>query len=138
MDPREEKLRELARLCGELGPDDGRDPRLERRAGSRKKSLHKVRQLCAEARRTIEVALAGSADETLRALVVRSVEPAPDASHLLVVVSLDADAASAENAASASLRKASGRLREELAAAIVRRRAPELTFRFLPPGGGVA
>ncbi len=139
MKSREDILRELARLCGELGPDDGIDPRTEKKGWSAKKDQKKTRQLCQQVREALELTLAGSGDEVLRALIVLAVEPAPDSSHLLVLVGpAPRGEPVPKGEALAALRRASGTLRAEVTAAIHRRRAPELSYRYLPFEGGAA
>ena len=137
MTSREERLQELCRLCGELDDDDGREPRFDRRDGSRRKNHKKDRQLCSQVRRSLELTLAGSPDNRLRGIEVLAVEPAPDASHLLVLVVAGAgDPPVSEAEATAALRAAAGVLRREVTTAIHRRRSPELTYRFVPGGSG--
>lgn len=129
--------RELLELCGELSSEDGVPP-LEwtKETGSRGSKDRKNHQLCGQVMEILTLTLAGAQDPLLRELMPWKVEPAPDASHLLVLlvpgderVSLDADAVAT------CLGRASGLLRREVANAIHRRRAPELTIRFL--GGAV-
>lgn len=68
-------------------------------------------------------ALAGLGDEALQALQVVSVEPAPHSGRLCVTVrSPDRDLAEQR------LAVAAGRLRTEVAAAINRRKTPEIVF----------
>ncbi len=78
------------------------------------------------------------ADQAPAGLVVLSVEPAPGANHLMVTVGFNlADPAGTEEAAArAALQRASGRLRTSVAAALNRKRAPELRFHLLPMEGG--
>jgi len=69
----------------------------------------------------------------LQNLLVTEVTPAPDASQLLVLLTPAAGSQMLEaDEVMAALRAASGRLRTEVAAAISRKRAPRLTFQFLP------
>ncbi len=77
------------------------------------------------------------ADRMLAGLVVLSVEPAPSANHLMVTVGFDPTGATGteEAAARAALQRASGRLRTSVAAALNRKRAPELRFHLLPMEG---
>jgi ribosome-binding factor A len=141
MKSREEVLRELARqtkkLCGELGSDDGVDPRFEKHGARRKKDHRKTRQLCQQVREALELTLASAQDETLLSLIVLAVEPAPDSSHLLVLVGPSPIGEPvSEPEALAALGRAAGILRSEVTAAIHRRRTPELTYRYLPFEGG--
>ncbi len=123
--------RGLLSACAEVGPGDGIDPRLEGRGPSGKVPNRKALQLCGQAARTLAGALAESADDLLRDLVVVSVVPAPYSARLLVTVSPSPAAPDAEAArVLACLERERGRLRSEVAAAVCRRKAPDLTFRF--------
>jgi ribosome-binding factor A len=123
--------RESSLPCDAVGPDDGIDPRLLFHASSRKKGDRGVRRLCSQVREALTFAFAGSCrDEVLLSLYVEDVEPAPDATRLAVTVRVpcDVDVAVARD----HVTRAAGMLREEAAASIRRRRAPELVFRVLP------
>jgi ribosome-binding factor A len=119
-------------LCSELGPEDGLDPRLTPRDFSSRGPGRKVLQLCGEVARTLDGAFAESADEVLRDLAVLAVAPAPNSTRLLVTVGA-AGSGRVEDAERAleHLHQAAARLRTEVAAAITRRRVPELSFRVL-------
>jgi ribosome-binding factor A len=97
---------------------------------------HKTAQLCRQVFRAVSLGLAECGDEVLRELVVHDVEPAPDASRLLVSVGFSA-AASARSVVEVleRLGEASSFLRREVAGAITRKRAPELMFTFVAGGG---
>ncbi len=69
-----------------------------------------------------------SREPVLLDLLVLSVEPAPDSTHFLIVVTGNVEEACALEA----LGRAASWLRTEVAASIHRRKAPLLTFRFLP------
>jgi ribosome-binding factor A len=126
--------RELLASCGEPGPDDGRDPRLDR-PEHRPVANRKALQLCGQVARTLAAVFGELGDDVLRDLVVESVAPAPNAGRLLVTVSpaSSADPATADRVAG-RLEAARGRLRSEVAAAVHRRRAPDLAFRVVTPG----
>jgi ribosome-binding factor A len=82
---------------------------------------------------TLDSVLAGdSRDELLRALRVAAVTPAPDGSRFVVTVAArpSADRLDPDEVV-AHLARASGWLRSEVAAAVTRRRAPTLAFRFV-------
>jgi ribosome-binding factor A len=100
---------------------------------------HKTAQLCRQVFRAVSLALGECADDVLRELVVHDVEPAPDASRVLVRVGFSA-AAPPTLAGVADvlgrLGEASGFLRREVTAAITRKRAPELMFTFAAFEGG--
>jgi ribosome-binding factor A len=122
--------RDLLSSCAEPGPDDGIDPRIYFRKTSEKKPNRKALQLCAEAARALGHALAWEVtDDLLGRLQVESVVPAPDSSRLLVVVSLRARPGTiTPDEVLERLRQVTGRLRAEVAAAVCRRKAPELAF----------
>ena len=92
----------------------------------------KVQQLCREVERTLSCAIAACGDERLRNLIVISVDPAPDGSRLLVTLcpglrTLDVDLGTLLE----RLLDMRGFLRSEIAAAIQRKRTPELTFQIV-------
>jgi len=90
----------------------------------------KTAQLCRQVFRALSLALGDCADDVVRDLVLHDVTPAPDASRLLVRVGLPAGAPVTD--ALAHLEQASGFLRAQVAAAITRKRAPELLFAPMP------
>ena len=71
-------------------------------------------------------------DEVLRNLGVAAVDPAPDSSRLLVTV-YSLEGSTDPEVVVERLRRAYGLLRGEVAAAIHRRKVPELTFRIVKP-----
>src|SRR5262249_40317508 len=86
----------------------------------------KALQLCGEVARTLNLVFAECGDDLLRELTVVSVQPAPNSSRLLVTVCrTTADPTEVLG----RLQGAHGLLRSEIAAAINRRKTPELTFR---------
>jgi ribosome-binding factor A len=121
--------------CAQLDEDDGIDPREFFRESPHRRDDRKSRQLCKQVYRTLCFLLAGQfADPILQDLSVQSVEPAPDASRLLVTLRLTTlrDRISPEQAL-ASLHRVRSVLRCEVAAAIRRRKAPELVYRLAGP-----
>jgi ribosome-binding factor A len=97
---------------------------------------HKTAQLCRQVFWAVSMALADSGDDVLRELVVHDVEPAPDASRLMVSVGFSASAtARSVVEVLGRLSEASGFLRREVAGAITRKRAPELMFTFVAGDG---
>lgn len=122
--------------CGEIHDDDGVDPRdFFKSRKARNKKSHKAIQLCRQVAETLGLALAGEFDdELLHNLQVVSVDPAPDASQL--VVALRADVPGGRVDAQEVLDRmavVTGRLRCEVAAAITRKRAPKLVFHLVGP-----
>src|SRR6266446_6248916 len=124
--------KDLLASCGEIGPDDGVDPRVFFRKASAKKVDRKALQLWSEVAKALAHALAWElGDDLLGQLQVEAVVPAPDSSHLLVTVSLSAPPGTdLSDQVWERLRRATGRLRAEVAAAIHRRRVPDLEFRL--------
>ena len=95
----------------------------------------KARQFCRQVQRALNLALADRhADDGLSDLFVEDVSPAPDCGHLLVHVVVPADRPVDE--ALSALRQDVPRLRSEVAMAITRKRAPELSFVPVFPDGG--
>ena len=123
---------DLLSSCGEIGADDGADPRVFFRKDSEKKINRKALQLCGEVAKILSQVLAWElGDDLLEQLQVEAVVPAPDSSRLLVTVSLQG-LAGADTPADIMerLRRSTGRLRMEVASAIHRRRVPDLVFRL--------
>jgi len=88
---------------------------------------HRLAQVCAQAYQVLSLALEGECgDPLLQQLSVRSVQPDPDASRLLVYVYAPADE-SAELVIEA-LERAKGLLRSQLASELNKKRTPNLRF----------
>jgi ribosome-binding factor A len=140
MTPRKVSRWDLLAACADVGDGDGVDPRHERPHGPHKLANRKALQLCGQVGRTLTLVLdRESGDPVLRDLRVASVAPAPNSSRLRVTVCPAPGAEGIDPAAVAGhLERARGWLRSEVAAAVNRRKAPDLTFRFIPldPAGG--
>ena len=92
-----------------------------------RKHHHKAMQLCRQVQRVLSLSLgAGSGDELLGRVYVSDVTPGPDASRLLVRVTVPRGVDLAELLE--RLSRATPALRAEVARAITRKRAPELAF----------
>lgn len=105
------------------------------RLSSGRQAERKARQFCRQVQRALNLALADRhVDDGLNDLFVEDVSPAPDCGHLLVHVVVPAERAVA--VALSALRADAPRLRSEVAAAITRKRAPELSFVPAAPIGG--
>lgn len=99
-------------------------------ARSRNRSNQKTQQLCRQVQRTLLLALPGDfADPMLQDLSVADVLPAPDASRLLVRLTTRRPAIELPQILE-RLERVRGRLRSEVAAAVARKRAPELVFQL--------
>ncbi len=89
----------------------------------------KALRLCGQVARAISLALAGEFDdEVLLSLTVVSVDPAPNASRLLVTVTAESGD---PDLILARLNGVRGILRAGVAATVCRKRAPELSFLVL-------
>ena len=97
---------------------------------------HKTMQLCRQVQRALSLSLGDCHDDVLQSLYVDAVAPAPDASRLLVrlIVPKAVEVSAAEILA--RLERVEPKLRADVASAITRKRAPELTFLPLPDGVG--
>jgi len=113
----------------EIGPQDGHDPRYDRFDEPIKVPNRKALQLCGQVAQVLADAIACSADDTLRDLLVETVVPAPNSSRLLVTLRkpLDVEMTTALD----HLERARGWLRSEIANAVHRRKTPDLTFRII-------
>lgn len=129
MSSRKPSRRQLLSSCADLGPDDGVDPRTLFRKPSGRVSNRKALQLCGQVGRTLNEVLAACGDDSLRELIVASVRPAPTSARLLVTVCPAVRGPIDPSLVLERLQRASGLLRREVAAAIHRRKTPELTFR---------
>jgi len=107
--------------------------RRSREASSNRKD-RKVAQLCAQVAEVVSLALGDSEDERLQQLVVDSVVAGPDGTRLVVrvVPGRQADIEEME-LVYAALERARPWLKQQVAAEIHRKRAPELAFQVLPP-----
>jgi ribosome-binding factor A len=95
----------------------------------------KTRQLCRQVQRALNLALAvRGTDSNLSDLYVEEVSPAPHCGHLLVHVAIPLGRPAGETLG--ALRREAPRLRAEVATAITRKRAPELSFVPAFPEGG--
>ena len=125
------------------GPADFVDPAFAQALGrgssgrlsSGSQAERKARQLCRQVQRALNLALADRhTDDGMNDLFVEDVSPAPDCGHLLVHVVIPVDRPVME--ALSALRRDAPRLRSEVAMAITRKRAPELSFVPAFPDGG--
>lgn len=92
---------------------------------------HKDLQVAKQVFEALSIALADLDDPVLDDLALAAVDPAPDASRLLVTLIATRPDADLE-AARAAIDEVAGDLRADVAAELQRRRAPELSFRVVP------
>ena len=90
---------------------------------------HKDRQICRQVFDALTYALAEVDDPVIDELVLVSVDPAPDASRVLVTLVPATDDIDVDDAL-ARIHEIAGELRAEVAAEVNRRRVPELVFRI--------
>jgi ribosome-binding factor A len=122
---------ELLAHCGELREDDCIDPREYFRPTASSSRQRKTRQLCSQVAQALAQILTSEfEDDLLLGLTVLAVEPAPNESQLLVMMQSDQTDPAAREEVLRRLLRASGFLRSEVAAAITRKRAPQLVFRL--------
>ena len=132
MDSRKKRLEYLAALCAELGPEDGIHPRRLLDTRSRRAGNRKDRQLCKQIERALSLVLP-DLDSVLAELQILRVEPAPDSTHLLVIVApCPGGPRPAEVEVAEALGQCATRLRYEASCAINRRRAPEISYHYVP------
>jgi ribosome-binding factor A len=123
--------KDLSSACESAGPEDGLDPRYDRPAEPRKVPNRKALQLCGQVADALALVLGECGDDVLRDLRVVSVKPAPTSVRLLVSVARAAGAAEDAAQIVGRLERARGKLRSEIAAAVHRRKAPDLMFRVV-------
>lgn len=130
-----QKREQLLAFCGQLNEDDTVDPREFFRKKYRSKDSKALR-LCKQVEETLSLVLSGEvADDVLQGLEVFSVQPAPGTRRLLVVVRPLRDVCdrTTPDEIVNKLATAGGVLRQEVAAAISRRRMPSLVFEVIWP-----
>ena len=121
--------KELLSSCAALGPEDGSDPRDFIKKPTGKVPNRKALQLCGQVAKTLSLVLWECGDDVLRELAVEAVQPAPTAVRLIVTLSAPDGVDPA--LALQHIERASGLLRSGVAAAINRRKAPEMMFRVV-------
>ncbi len=127
--------RQMLQHCGEIGPEDGVDPRELVRRVFEKKPDRKALQLCRQVEKTLGYVLAGELhDDRLRDLWVLSVMPAPHSSHLLATVQTCQPVSPDQPAQiEMALQGYKGVVRSAIAADIHRRKTPDISFRVINP-----
>lgn len=128
MSRRRQKADEFKHLTGEIGPEDGRDPKADHAKpwDAPKQAGRKAQQLCQQVKEALHGAFATCGDAAVQAASVVAVEPAPHTGRLRVLVGVPPDCD--PGATAEALDRAAGFLRGEVAAAINRRSTPELVF----------
>jgi ribosome-binding factor A len=124
--------RAILSASADVGPGDGLDPRLDRPDEAGKVKNRKALQLCGQVAETLALVLADSGDAVLQNLLVQSVRPWPTSARVLVTVATPAGDEVDGQTVAAHLEAARLRLRAEVAAAVHRRKVPDLLFRIAP------
>jgi ribosome-binding factor A len=125
-------LKQHSRRCKESQfiDSDFAEALCEGESGSRssdRQAQRKARQFCRQVQRALNLAFANcNAVEDINGMFVEDVIPAPDCGRLLVYVLIPAGRSVADTMS--ALRSDAPRLRSEVAMAITRKRAPQLSF----------
>jgi ribosome-binding factor A len=130
MSRRKRKADDLKPFAAELSGEDGSNAKEfhTRPWNKPRQASRKGQQFCSQVKDVLRSVFAGCADPVLQQLTVVLVQPAPHTGRLLVLVSSSTDAS---EIVKASLMRAAGFLRTELATAVSRRSVPELVFEVL-------
>ena len=120
----------------ELGQEDGSDPKKfhdkRQQFPPGREPGRKAWQLCGQVQDALRGILASCSEDRLQNLMVISVEPAPNTGRLMVTVADPVSADAADRTLSyEAIHRALGLIRVEVAAAVNRRKAPELVFRVV-------
>ncbi len=123
-------LEQMRLLVAELDPEDGIPARRRRDSRRHDRSSARQRRLCGQAARALTIALPTAWDLQLRSLLVVEVVPAPDLRRL--EARLAAQPGQPLEGLEQRLGMARTWLREEVAHAINRKRAPDLRIVLVP------
>lgn len=126
-------LNKASKICGEIGPEDGVDPRLVARAMDRKSRNHKSKQLGKEARHCLSMIFAGElGDPVFQDLEVIDVAATDDGQFLIVsLVRLDTSDEMDDAQVVEKCQAVQGYLRAAIASSVNRKRVPVLKFELL-------
>lgn len=121
-------------LSASVQPDDGVDPRIDRRSDSAASKIdRKAAQLCAQVRRVLEFVVPEALQDSDFDALVLDVQPSPNTGHLLVLLSsLSPLDEAANQQLELVLMQHSGQIRTAVAQSIQRKKTPTLTFRVVP------
>jgi ribosome-binding factor A len=120
--------KDLLSGASDVGPGDGLDPRLDQRNRDGRPLGRKTMQLCGQVARTLAGLLPGCGDDVLRDLQVVGVSPAGSGRLLVTLGRSPSAEGGASEVVLGRLARAHGWLRNEVAAAVHRRKAPDLVF----------
>ena len=130
MDKSRDWLNEARQLCGQIGPQDGIDPRIIARARNRDPASHKSKQLGKEARHILSMVFAGELnDPVFQDLEVFDVAATDDGQFLVVSLAITDTSARIDEAQILEKCQAlQGYLRSAIATSVKRKRVPMLKF----------
>ncbi len=126
--------RNVNQLCGEIGPEDGVDPRTIARAMDKKSSSRKGMQLGREARQTISMIFSGElSDPVFQDIEVIDVSASEDGQFLCVTLTqTDTDVELDEPLVLEKCQAVQGFLRSAVAETVKRKRVPTIRFEWIP------
>ncbi|MCP4235583.1 MAG: ribosome-binding factor A [Aestuariibacter sp.] len=126
--------RNVNQLCGEIGPDDGIDPRTIARAMDRKSSSRKGKQLGKEAKQTVSMIFSGElSDPVFQDIEVIDVSASEDGQFLCVsLTQADTDVELDELLVLEKCQAVQGFLRSAIAETVKRKRVPTIRFDWIP------
>ncbi len=118
-------------LCGEIGEEDGVDPRLLSSTGTAEKKGHKSKQFGKAAKRVLSLKMSEFSDPKLQSLSILEVTSQHEGQSLLVILCCD-DRVSTHQEAELlqKLHALEGSLRAAIARAVKRKRIPSLRFKL--------
>lgn len=129
---RKREADEVRALCAQQHPDDGVNPRDDKKrdVDTREKHNRKTQQLCKQVANALELVLPNV--QLPGDVRILSVTPAPNAGRLSVLVAVSGT--STPEQVASRLEECTGYLRAELAQVVSRRRVPELAFSIVTEG----
>lgn len=127
-------LKQANKLCAEIGPEDGIDPRIITRAMDRKSNNRKARQLGKEARQTLTMIFSGElSDPVFQDIEVIDVSASDDGQFLNVTLTqVNTSDQLDEQVVLEKCKAVQGFLRSAIAETVKRKRVPSLKFEWIP------
>lgn len=122
------------KLCAEIGPEDGIDPRIIARAMDKKSKGHKSQQLGKEAWHTVSIIFSGElSDPLFQDIEVLDVTVSDDGQFLVIALSqVDTGYEFDQAIVLEKCRAVQGYLRSAIADTVHRKRVPSLKFEWVP------
>jgi len=125
-------LEQANQVCGEIGPDDGIDPRYLHEGHGRKSVSYKTMQLCKEAGKVLSMIFNGELGEPiLNELQVIRTDSEGEGQFIRVTLGhIDPELVLDEGEVMSALSRVKGYLRTAIAQQINRKRMPALKFKY--------